>query len=122
VGGRRSQRPVPSPTLGSLGPSHHRRHKSQASLRGPPCAHDVSDIPLERCATGPVLWRLKHFSSWTSAAWRLSEHDEGIYIPSIFLYIIYFIFVKVSFDWKKESHLLGRFRYDIFLQEKNLYY
>src|ERR1700738_3131239 len=42
---------MPSPTLGSLGPSHHRRHKSQVSLRGPPCAHGVSSIPLERCAT-----------------------------------------------------------------------
>jgi hypothetical protein len=46
VGGRRSQRPGPSPTLGSLGPSHHRRHKSRVSLRGPPCAHGVSDIPF----------------------------------------------------------------------------
>src|ERR1700684_543537 len=60
VGGRRSQRPGPSPTLGSLGPSHHRRHKSRVSLRGPPCAHGVSGIPLERCAT-PTL-RLFFFS------------------------------------------------------------
>jgi hypothetical protein len=37
--------PGASPTLGSLGPSHHRRHKSQVSLRGPPCAHGVSSIP-----------------------------------------------------------------------------
>jgi hypothetical protein len=44
MGGRRSQRPGPSPTLGSLGHSHHRRHKSQVSLRGPPCAHGVSGI------------------------------------------------------------------------------
>jgi hypothetical protein len=45
VGGRRSQRPGPSPTLGSLGPSHHWRHKSRVSLRSPPCAHGVSGIP-----------------------------------------------------------------------------
>ena len=45
VGGRRSQRPGPSPTLGSLGPSHQRRHKSRVSLRGPPCAHGVSGTP-----------------------------------------------------------------------------
>ena len=45
MGGRRSQRPGPSPTLGSLGPSHHRRHKSGVSLRGPPCAQGVSGIP-----------------------------------------------------------------------------
>jgi hypothetical protein len=44
VGGRCSQRPGPSPTLGSLGPSHHRRQKSRVSLRGPPCAHGVLDI------------------------------------------------------------------------------
>ena len=30
-----------SPTLGSLGPSHQWCHKSQASLRGPPCVHGV---------------------------------------------------------------------------------
>jgi hypothetical protein len=45
VGGRRSQRLGPSPTLGSLGPSHHRRHKSRVSLRGSPCALGVSGIP-----------------------------------------------------------------------------
>ena len=45
VGGRRSQRPGPSPTLGSLEPSHHLRHKSRVSLRGPPCAQGVSGIP-----------------------------------------------------------------------------
>jgi hypothetical protein len=38
--------PGPSPTLGSLGPSHHRRHKSRVSLRGPLCAHGVSGIPF----------------------------------------------------------------------------
>jgi hypothetical protein len=46
MGGRRSQRSGPSPTLGSLGPSHHRRHKSRVSLRGPPCALGVSGIPF----------------------------------------------------------------------------
>src|ERR1700738_3181098 len=45
VGGRRSQRPGPSPTLGSLGPSHQRRYKSRVSLRGPPCAHGVLSTP-----------------------------------------------------------------------------
>jgi hypothetical protein len=38
--------PRASPTLGSLGPSHHRRHKSRVSLRGPLCAHSVLDIPF----------------------------------------------------------------------------
>ena len=35
----------PSPTLGSLGPSHQWRHKSRASLRSPPCAHGVAGFP-----------------------------------------------------------------------------
>ena len=35
----------PSPTLGSLGPSHQWHHKSRASLRGPPCAHGVAGTP-----------------------------------------------------------------------------
>ena len=42
VGGRRSQRPGPSPTLWSLWPSHQRHHKSWVSLQGLPCAHGVS--------------------------------------------------------------------------------
>ena len=45
VGGRRSQRPGPSPTLGSLGPSHQWRHKSRVSLQGPLCAHGVLGTP-----------------------------------------------------------------------------
>ena len=32
----------PSPILGSLGPSHQWRHKSRASLQGPPCDHGVA--------------------------------------------------------------------------------
>ena len=42
VGGRRSQRPGPSPTLG---PSHQRQHKSRVSLRGPPCANGILCTP-----------------------------------------------------------------------------
>ena len=45
VGGKRSQRAGPSPTLGSLGPSRQRRHKSRVSLRDPLCPHGVSSIP-----------------------------------------------------------------------------
>ena len=37
--------PGPSPTLGSLGPSHQWRYKSRAPLRGPPCAHGVAGTP-----------------------------------------------------------------------------
>ena len=41
VGGRRSQRPGPSPTLGLLGPSHQWRHNTRVSLQGPLFAHGV---------------------------------------------------------------------------------
>ena len=37
--------PGSSPTLGSLGPNHHRRHKSRVSLRGPLWAHGVLGTP-----------------------------------------------------------------------------
>ena len=59
AGGRRSQRPGPSPTLGSLGPSHQWRHKSRVSLRGPPCALGVSDIPY-----GEVRNMVSSTSGW----------------------------------------------------------
>ena len=45
MGGRHFQRPGPSPTLGSLGPFHQRRHKSRVSLWGPPYANDVLGTP-----------------------------------------------------------------------------
>ena len=45
MGERRSQCSGPSLTLGSLGPSHQRRHKSRVSLRGPLYAHGVLDTP-----------------------------------------------------------------------------
>ena len=47
MGGRPSQRPGPSPTLGSFGPSHQRCHKSRVLLWDPPCAHGVSGTPHE---------------------------------------------------------------------------
>src|ERR1700689_3733891 len=77
VGGRRSQRPVPSPTLGSLGPSHHRRHKSRVSLRGPPCAHGVSGISLERCAT------LRYISSHPIPSTHTTSVNELSHIITI---------------------------------------
>jgi hypothetical protein len=58
VGGRRSQRPGPSPTLGSLGPSHYRRHKSRVSLRGPPCALGVSGIPFGEVRDNTTIWHM----------------------------------------------------------------
>jgi hypothetical protein len=46
MGGRHSQCPGPSPTLGPLGPSHLWRHKSRVSLRCPRRAHGVAGTPL----------------------------------------------------------------------------
>ena len=48
-----------------------------------PRDHLPAHIGSEDFEPGLVLWRLKHFTSWASAAWRLSEHAEGIYISSI---------------------------------------
>ena len=45
LGGRHSLHLGSSPTLRSLGPSHLWRHKSRASLQGPPCAHSVAGTP-----------------------------------------------------------------------------
>ena len=67
VGGRRSQRPWPSPTLGSLGSSHHWHHKSQVPLRAPPCAHGVSGIPYKEVRDNLFEW-----GSW-KVHWHLRE-------------------------------------------------
>ena len=53
---------------------------------------------------GPMLWRLKHFTSWTSAAWRLLEKVEGIYIP---IHCFIFLFYLSIYDWKKEITSFG---------------
>jgi hypothetical protein len=56
VGERRSQCSGPSSTVGSLGPSHQWRHKSQVSLRGLSCAHGVGGTPHgEVCDTYDVV-------------------------------------------------------------------
>ena len=65
MGGRHSQRPGPSPTLGSLGPSYQRRHKTRVSLRGPPCAHGVLGTPHEdvrdsiRVKKSAIIWFIR---------------------------------------------------------------
>jgi hypothetical protein len=38
---------------------------------------------------------LKHFTSWASAAWRLLEHVEGIYIPSL-VYTLFIFYLCLS--------------------------
>jgi hypothetical protein len=69
-----------------------------------------------------VLWRLKHFTSWASAAWRLSEHVEGIYIPS-FVYtsfIFYFLFLLEWILIGGNIHTFGKLQDNAFLLE-NIY-
>ena len=48
--------------LRSFGPSHQRRHKSQVSIQGPPCAHGVSYTPHrevrdKQCHIHPIKWQ-----------------------------------------------------------------
>ena len=63
IGGRRSQRVRHLPTLGSLGPSHQRRHKSWVSLRGPLCAHGVLGTPHGE-VRNTYLHQTKSMPSW----------------------------------------------------------
>ena len=67
--------PGPSPTLGSLGPSHQWHHKSRASLRGPPCAHGVAGTPQ-----GEVRdkWRGYHEKEATWVAAKDMVHAKEI--------------------------------------------
>ena len=60
MGRRRSQRPGPSPTLESLGLSRQCRHKSQVSLRGPPCAYGVLGTPHREVRNKYHVGGLKH--------------------------------------------------------------
>ena len=54
---RQSQCPGPSHTLGSLEPSHQRRHKSWVSLRDLPCAMVFWALLIERCTQLiPTKW------------------------------------------------------------------
>jgi hypothetical protein len=76
VGGRRSKRPGPSPTLGSLGPSHQWRHKSRVSLRGPPCAHSVAGTPHGEVRDRNTGWRLQpccNLGTTLSVWWAFSS-------------------------------------------------
>ena len=76
VGGRCSQHPGPSLTLGSLGPSHPWCHKSRVSLLGPPCAHHVASIPHEEVCD--MYWPNNN-----SRIQRFSQLD----IPTIYSYL-----------------------------------
>jgi len=59
---------------------------------------------------------LKHFTSWASAAWRLSGHAEGILFHPLFLHFL-FPFVCVKFDWEKKTHILEKLQVDASLLE-----
>src|ERR1700738_3679665 len=86
VGGRRSQRPGPSPTLGSLGPSHQRRHKSRVSLRGPPCPHVVSGTPHGegRATTPPPFQEIFCLSTKSKGQVHIFPWLLGLETPSSF--------------------------------------
>src|ERR1700738_5119253 len=81
VGGRRSQRPGPSPTLGSLGPSHQRRHKSRVSLRGPPCAHGVSGTPYGEVRDKDLAVRVDD-AIWSNPLWKAANDEFEEYLSS----------------------------------------
>lgn len=49
---------------------------------------------------GPVLWPSKHFTSWASAAWRLTTHAKEIYISSRYMHITY------NFSYLSEFYFL----------------
>jgi hypothetical protein len=89
VGGKRSQRPGPSPTLGSFGPSHHWRHKSRVSLRGPPCFHGVSGIPFgEVRDISSALFKFKcfHYFPLCKVILNLvrgSPHNFPVFLPQV---------------------------------------
>ena len=76
MGGRRSQRPGPSPTLGSLGPSHQWHHKSRLSLPGLPCAQDVSstheEVRNRVCSKNTTFTPLTLFSP--EPRWQMTWH------------------------------------------------
>ena len=91
---------------------------NSVKLRGYLSAHTSSkDFEL-----GPVLWCLKHFISWASAVWNLLEYVKGIYISIDFLYIIYFIFIWLNFDWRKRITFFEKISNWCFIARNNLYY
>ena len=81
MGGRRSQCLGPSPTLGSLGPSHQWRHKSRMLLQGSPCVHDVSGTPnREVCdKIGLQFGHVEHIFDMYSVDFTYHDffHDNG---------------------------------------------
>ena len=88
---------------------------SSTKLRG----HSSTHTGSEGFESGPMLWRLKHFTNWASAAWRLLGHAEGSLSHPLFLHYLFHI-VCVEFDWKKELHFLEKLQVDVFLLE-NIY-
>ena len=92
VGGRRSQCPRPSPTLGSLGPSHQQRHKSRVLIRGPPCVHGVLGTPH-----GKVCDKLALDAPVDASAMPIAPHNDipkakvPFFVPSSFFTLVFCI-------------------------------
>ena len=101
--------PGPSPTLGSLGPSHQWHHKSRASLRGPPCAHGVAGTPQgEVRDTGPPIRNLE----------TALIHADGHAIPVLFLVgadgfcWVRALCLSLRFQFRKESMHIEEYVFD----------
>ena len=86
-----------------------------------PRGHSPAHTSSKGFEPGPVLWCLKHFISWTSAACHLLKHAEGIYILSL----VYILFFKILFEWVligRNNHAIGEASTCRFLVRKYLCY
>jgi hypothetical protein len=84
VGGKRSQRPGPSPTLGSLGPSHHRA-RSLGCHSGVPFVPMVFRASLvEKCTTTSMICIGQQTHLPTFQPWYI--HDLVWYYNTMFKY------------------------------------
>ena len=80
--GRCSQRSRPSPTLGSLGPSHQCWHRFQLSVWGYPCDHGLSGTPYGAmrniwCGakfTKTTVWSSIMVSIFVHWTWNVSKN------------------------------------------------
>ena len=108
VGGRRSHRLGPLPTLGSLRPSHQQRHKSRVSLRGPPCAHGILGTPhgevRDKISPNPWFsWSLFNVSNQTGAL------SLNFFTVALILFASLYFEGKKILHYRNERHNFFRF-------------
>ena len=81
MGGRRTQCPGPSSTQGSLGPSHHRCHKSWVSFPGHACIHGILSTPHGKVRDGNSLFHIdlpgKLHPKYTCKLWILIQYNHS---------------------------------------------